>query len=352
MPNQRELAAKLGLAQSTVSMALRGSPLISPEVRKRVLDAAKETGYRPNAYVSALMGRIQSGKKMNDKGVIALLTAARSQKEWYSIESYRLFHQGVVKRGAELGYRIESFFLQQPGMGAETIDRILQARGITGLIFAPPYHGNREVSLSWDHYTAVGVGFGWEEQELSRVTYDSLQNYITAFLHLRQLGYRRIGTSLSNAFTHGTRMGTKWYTGYLDCQSGIPKRDRIPLFTGSTPYPGEVLTEAAREKLPEEFRAWVLKWKPDTVLSLVGHERIWLDPLNLKIPDDIGLACLALPPGSDCAGIDEESHVVGATAVELVAAQIAHNEFGLPSHPKTTMIEGRWIHNNSVRNQN
>jgi len=52
------------------------------------------------------------------------------------------------------------------------------------------------LNLNWNRYAAVGVGFGWEQQERDRVVYDNLQNYITAFHELIRLGYRRIGTVL------------------------------------------------------------------------------------------------------------------------------------------------------------
>jgi len=100
------------------------------------------------------------------------------------------------------------------------------------------------------------------------------------------------------------------------------------------------------------FRAWMQKWKPDTLLTLAGIEKRWIDTLKLSTPKDIGLACLAKPPNSNYAGIDEKGDVVGATALELVTAQIARNEFGLPSHPKATMIEGRWVPGTTLRAQN
>ena len=41
----KELAAKLGLSEAAVSMALNNKPGVSTRTRKRILDAAKEYGY-------------------------------------------------------------------------------------------------------------------------------------------------------------------------------------------------------------------------------------------------------------------------------------------------------------------
>lgn len=345
MPNQKNIAEALGITQATVSRALRGDRRISAKIRKKVNQTAKRIGYHPNAYLTVLMSNIRNGRTLSDKGVIGLLIEARSQAEWYQVEAYQTFHRGVLRRAGELGFHIESFFLNKPGMSATKIDRILYARGITGIILAPPYHGNRTLKIRWDRYAAVGVGSGWEQQELNRVAYDSLYNFTLAFNELRSLGYKRIGTVLGSMFIDGNRHGVKWYTAYLDCQNSLPENERIPALAGKKGF-----SEDEDRILGNEFREWFLKWKPDAVLTMVGRERKWLDAMGLMIPRDVGLACLAQSTDPCCARIDDKSKVVGATALELVAAQIARNEFGLPVHPKATMIEGRWIRGTTVRN--
>lgn len=352
MPNQRDIAAALGINQSTVSLALRGSKRVAPEVRDEIHKIAEQMGYAPNPAVNAVMSRIRAGKKMSDKGVLALLIEARSQEEWYEVETYRIFHQGVIQRGRELGYRVESFFLQAPGLDASRVDRILTARGINGIILAPPYHGNRSLKLSWNRYAAIGVGFGWEEQELNRVVHDSLYNYTIAFNGLRKSGYRRIGTVIHRDLVEGSRRGVKWYTAYLDCQNSLPKNEQIPLLPYSSELDQNRPTADSGKTVCHDFTKWIQKQQPDALLTTTGQgESEWLHEMGLDIPRDIGLACLALPQNSKLAGIREKSDVVGATAVELVAAQIAHNELGLPAHQKTMMIEGQWVDGCSIRNR-
>lgn len=54
----RDIAQQLGLAESTVSRALRHTGEISEATRRKVMRAAKSLGYRPNLHVKAL----QSGR--------------------------------------------------------------------------------------------------------------------------------------------------------------------------------------------------------------------------------------------------------------------------------------------------
>lgn len=342
MISQKDIAKQLGITQSTVSRALRNDPRISPTVRRKVQEAVQKEGYRPNAYVTALMSRIRTGKRPEDQGEMAVLVESASPKDWHKVESYRIFHQSVLQRGRELGFHTEFFFLQEPGMSAKRIAQILRARGISGVILAPPHRDNSLLQLNWEHYATVGAGANWEGPGFNWIIHDTLQNFITAFEELRQQGYRRVGTLLGRAFVKGIQHGIKWHTGYLEMQNRIPKADRIPVFISDNQPPGAEISEKAEKSLEIQFRQWFQKWQPDVLLTMVGRERKWLDAMGLKVPEDIGMACLTKPPGSTFAGIEDVSDAIGATAVELVAGQIYRNEFGPPTRPKTIIIAGSW----------
>ena len=49
-----DIAEKLGVSHSTVSMALRNHPAISGKRRKQVIQAAAKMGYSPDPHLSAL----------------------------------------------------------------------------------------------------------------------------------------------------------------------------------------------------------------------------------------------------------------------------------------------------------
>ena len=52
--NLKELARTLGLSQTTVSRALNGYPEVAEATRRRVLRAAREHNYLPNARAKGL----------------------------------------------------------------------------------------------------------------------------------------------------------------------------------------------------------------------------------------------------------------------------------------------------------
>ena len=52
----KDLAEHLGLSRWTVSRVLNGHPEVKEETRRRVLDAARELGFSPNAMARGLRG--------------------------------------------------------------------------------------------------------------------------------------------------------------------------------------------------------------------------------------------------------------------------------------------------------
>ena len=56
-PTIRDVALKVGMSKSLVSLALSGSPKVSPTSRARIEQAAAELGYRPNAAARSLSVR-------------------------------------------------------------------------------------------------------------------------------------------------------------------------------------------------------------------------------------------------------------------------------------------------------
>jgi LacI family transcriptional regulator len=71
----RSLAADLGLSRSTVSLALRGSPLITADTRQRVLGLAAKAGCTLNLLASSLMSEMRRGHA--DRGEPAAGVVAR-----------------------------------------------------------------------------------------------------------------------------------------------------------------------------------------------------------------------------------------------------------------------------------
>ena len=68
------------------------------------------------------------------------------------------------------------------------------------------------------------------------------------------------------------------------------------------------------------------------------------------VPEDIGLVIHDWTPRmSAYAGIDHRRDQVASAAVDLVATQLLHHEFGLPALPRQVLISPEWVDGPSVR---
>ena len=345
MANQRMIAKAVGVTQAAVSLAMRGDPSIPPATRKRILDCARELGYRPNSYVSALMAHVRSGRSPQDKGCIALLVNATSLTDWLGdkpekartgAETFRSQYQGIVARAEELGFRSETFFLEAPGMSAARIDRILYSRGIVGLILMPPITMLKDIEMTWSRYALGTIAYGWRKPAVDRVTTHHRHNVHAVFAQLLARGYKRIGVCLPPEAVTGVDLN--WQAGFLLEKKLNKSLSSVPQFVGK---PG--VTPVSK------FKNWLNRYKPDAIVSLIGHEMEWLNELGLVVPEDIGLACVNRPTNSTLSGIEENHDVIGAAVTDLVVAQITRNEFGFPAHPKLILIEGTWVEGDTLR---
>jgi DNA-binding LacI/PurR family transcriptional regulator len=73
----RELAKALGISQSTISRAFSEGATISPKMRARVLDAARDLGYQPNVIARSLTTR--------RSGIVGIVTANMTNPFYMSI---------------------------------------------------------------------------------------------------------------------------------------------------------------------------------------------------------------------------------------------------------------------------
>ena len=330
IPNQRAIAAALGLSQTTVARALRGSPLVKPETLQRVQEAAGKAGYRPNPMVTTLMEHIRSGKEMVNQGSIAILIDVESETdEALRIDAYRQQLEGFVQRAQLRGYKTETFYLRGNGISSERLDRILYTRGFAGIILAAPSQQQQaSFHLRWERYAVATVSYAWSYLPIDRASSDHRGNVHFAFDELEKRGYERIGLALpTGALNPRDRT---WLAGYLACQHGLPKSRQLPVFVGSVPEGSE-----------EEFRRWHGKWKPDALLCLLGEELSWLKRLSPRTA--IALACLNRPVGSDFSGVEENNFLVGELTCDIVVNHIIHNERGLSDHPRMILAKGTWV---------
>jgi LacI family transcriptional regulator len=226
-------------------------------------------------------------------------------------------------------------WLRKPGMTDARFSEILRNREIYGIVFAPLPPGGGEIQLAWANFTCGAIGYSPIGPEIHRGSNDQFKSMRIAIEELTKLGYKRIGLAITAESDR--RVRRQWFAGMLVYQQDIAPELRVPPLL-------------AEKEFKSAFRAWYLEHRPDAVVSLTEQCLYVLSDLEVRVPEDVGFAHLALTGAEhDYAGINQNSELVGAAVLDLVDASLRRNERGLPAQQKTVLISGHWVPGPTLR---
>lgn len=332
-PTLREIARRAGVSHTTVSLSLRNHPSIPPETRTRVRALADRLGYRSNVLVSALMSQVRLKSHKSAPEVVGFLTGGPSADDWKNHSASVGFYDGARRRAQQLGMHVEPFWLGPGGSSAAATCRVLDARAIRGNLITPFPVPVYDHELDWSRLICVGLGYVFNHHTLHRATHNHFRGAFLAYQKLVERGYRRIGLMLEQ--DENRRVNYSWLGGYLAAQNTAALARLEPLLTAS-------------EDDTKHIRAWLKKAKPDAIIGFGPRQFLTLTQLGVRIPRDVAFAALdvdqtRLAHVDEVTGINQNLQLIGATAIDILASQLYHNEQGLPQRPVFSMIEGYWV---------
>jgi LacI family transcriptional regulator len=331
----RDLARECGVHHSTVSRALRNEAGVSRATREKLLELARVRGYRPDPMLSALIAHRRKSTPCY-QATLGWITNGATQDDWYRHEKVGHF-EGARRRAEERGYRIETFWLREPGMTARRATQILVARNIRGLFFIPQSRARTHLNLEWERFCAVSFSHSLSHPILNTVTCHHFRSMRLIMRELKKLGYRRIGLACSPQIME---MGDRNWAAAFWAYQPVPYQLPVPIFSENK------WTRPA-------FHRWLKKYRPDVVIShdltLLG----WIREHGLRVPEEIGFVNPARAGGpGDCAALDENTEEIGATAVDVLIEMIHRGERGVPGKAVCHLVEGTWVPGSTVRAMN
>lgn len=334
----RDIARETGFSATTVSLALRKHPKISAGTQETVQRVANEMGYRLNPYISILMAQKRAARPVHYQATLGFLTAWPKENSWEKVTFCSKVYKGALVRAKELGYMLEPFWITDPSIPVARWNQILQARNIGGLILAPLPATGPFPELDWEKFTLATVGNTVTIPKISRVTPHQYHGMTTALRHVNERGYKRVGVILHKWVDD--KVDETWSAAYLAWRERQPKSCQIPVFWADED-----------ENLIPRLKSWLKRWRPEVVVGYtVGSEL--LQTSGFQIPLDIAFVHLdnesATPKNGT--GVNQQAGNIGAAAVDLVVAQIHRSERGIPTLPKTIMIEAEWDEGNTLPN--
>lgn len=172
-----DIAKELNISAATVSRVLshRGESFISEATRSRVLDAAREMGYKPNSMARALV----TGKTHN----IGLFAADMQERTG---PHFARMLEAMEPRARELGYRT---------ILCGELESILDSGMVDGVVLLAPSHP--QLTPQYDHIPRVFV-YTSPSAAPNNVCWNDMEGTCEALSYLLSLGHRNIAGILGD----------------------------------------------------------------------------------------------------------------------------------------------------------
>jgi DNA-binding LacI/PurR family transcriptional regulator len=325
-PTQEDVAKRAKVSRALVSLVMRGSPNVSEQRRRRVLRAAEELGYRPNAYARSL-----ASKRLHTIGVLI-----NDVTNPYFGGVYSSFAAAAEAAGFDL--------LVAPGTRSAkkeaALVRTLLEHRVAGLALMSPMMPSRELRRLTASWPTVLIGRDTSIAGVDAVTTDEHQAARLVLGHLTTLGHRDI-VHITGGANPSAKDRARGYREVMR-ELGLEPRE----------IPGAFSHEAGQQAARRIVTTTPLPTAVVAANDLVAVGAMGVfESLGLRVPGDISvvgyddsqIARLDLVQlTSVCQGIDQ----FGSAAVELLVNRIAD-----PDTPRVVQRIGTTLVERSTTNR-
>lgn len=329
-----DIARRLNLHKSTVSLALRDDPRITAETRERVRAIAETLGYRPDPALATLARQRWAGHETGSGAVLAYVIDSR----YPGLNLQRRFFSAARGRAGQHGFDLQEFdFADYADVRAAM--RVLNTRGIRGILVPQlPWPDEPLIrNMPAEDFTVVCVGRGVIATPFHMVSRDMFQVTSIVWREVLRRGYRRIGAAIMRhsppALDDPERLGASLALQH-EC---LPAHQHIPVLTA------DPLDKAA-------FLAWMERHTPEAVIALVPRVHAWLCDAGWRVPEDVALAGLVAIP-EECphmSGCLRQEGELAAAGVDALIAAMAGHEWGIPEKPRRLLVSPSWYEGTSL----
>lgn len=330
----RRIAQLSGVSPSTVSLALRNSAKISTATKQRILKVAKRLGYRPNAKLTEVMSQLRLTREAPRAASLGLVSFYPELRPWRKSLHLQRIYESMTQRAEALGYRLDPVFLRAPGMTYQRIRSVLDARGIQGLLCFGSPNFDEQWPTELDHYAIVTQGLSIKTP-LHRIVSHVYNDMWRVLNKVYELGYRRPGLVIGRY--EDMRSAHAYLCVYLGWSHLVLGR----------PAAIPVLEIDRVEEKP--LFSWLGEHQPDVVIFVHHYDTLPEFEAVLRrrkngLPQELGVAAISQSlAGTSFSGLQENRHLIGSWAVDLLVDRIIHRDFGVPANPRIEMVEREWV---------
>lgn len=300
-PTSEDVARLAQVSQSAVSRTFTPGASVSAATREKVMKAAAELGYRPNALARAVI----SGKS----GLIALLVA------YLDNQFYPIVLEKLSRRLQENGYQV-LLFMTDPGDQDDVVRRIMQFQ-VEGIVMASATLSSvLAKECAETGIPVVMLNRYVSSSPSSSVTSDNIEGGRLVARHLVACGRERI------AYIAGAEDSSTNRDREAGFYKGLAEEGMAVFARAVGNYSFEGAANAARELLSRRVR-------PDAIFVANDHMAfsamdVIRDEFRLRIPQDIAVAGYDDVPEASWKGYDlttvsqSPDDMIAATASILI----------------------------------
>ena len=271
----RDVAELAGVSRTTVSFVLNDVPgmRISEEARQRVLDAARQLDYHPDATAR----RMVKGRT----NVIGFVLR-QSQDQVFADQFLPQVLNGLSHAASAQGYHV-LIEAVPPENKSDAYLRLVRERHVDGIVLSGPRFDDEELLRFHAEGWPVVLMGQLPTTDLMSVDIDNVNSAATATRHLIELGHHRVAL-ITNAGPTYTA-ATDRLAGYQQAlnAAGLTYDEELVRFGDFTPYSG---VTAMNELLQLESHPTAVFVASDTV-ALGALQAI--RTRGLRVPDDIAI---------------------------------------------------------------
>lgn len=269
-----EVAAAAGVSQATVSLVLNksGGSRVGEATRRRVLEAAAELGYRPNAAAKTL--------RVGAAGLIGFVgdVVASSPFAGRIVEGAqaRAWDDGMLLLTVNTG--------GDPRIESAAIESLLSQR-VAGIVFASMYHRKLDVPESLEGTPTVVLNSEDAAGRTRAVVPDEVEGGRAATQALLDAGHRRIAMINIETLASGLPAAVDRHDGYRAAlhDAGLPYDARLVRDGDGNPQAGF-----------DQTLALMSSAAPPTAIFCANDRTAWgayqaLETLGLEVPRDVSI---------------------------------------------------------------
>lgn len=266
-----DIAKQAGVSRSTVSRVVNDHPNVSEDVRVRVHEVIRKTGYRPNAAARSLV---------TQRSWMIGLVLPHSVSFFFTDPYYPHLTKGIAQACNQHNYTLAFFLVGSKEDEDKIFPRVSRKGQLDGVIVQSGHHGDQEIigRLVEDKMPTVVAGRPFHTHGISYIDIDNVAAAFKAVNYLISKDYRRIAT----------------ITGPVNSTVGIDRKEGYmkALTKGGRTFDENFIAEGDfSEQGGYEAMQKLLPYKPDAVFAAsdvmaIGGMRA-VREAGLSIPSDV-----------------------------------------------------------------